>query len=70
MASDERHYILVRLSDAANMLDGVEICKAFEDRDEVERAILVYRGSSHIDRGMDYVGEFYSTSQAVERLFE
>jgi len=66
-----RQFILVSVD---TLIDGVTLCKELEERDEIKGAILVGHLKDYsIPEGehiRHYVGEFYSTPQAVARIHE
>lgn len=65
--SDTNQYILVRVE--CDFVDAVGICQEIErDLPGLPRAMLVRRGSAWMEQGHAYVGEFYSTPQAIERV--
>jgi hypothetical protein len=59
-------WILVRI-ESTDQAVGSALCKEFEDYDGVTAAAIVRKGSNYA-KDFDYMGEFYSTGLAVERL--
>ncbi len=64
------NYILVK---TARLIDGVKLCKELEEYENVECAILVGDRTTYVLTPEDnewarFVGEFYSTPQAVARF--
>lgn len=65
-------YVLVKITDS-DVQDDVQLCKDIEELLEFKNytgtAILVRKPSDEFPPGVEtYVGEFYSTPQAVERI--
>lgn len=64
-------YILVKVDDRKDAV-AVELCKEFEQFDGVAAAIIVGKANEYaasVERAWEcYIGEFYSTPQAIDRF--